>query len=580
MASPDQSGTALFPESKGQRAFCRPSEIVSTASLDEVQPALGYIDAAVSRGMWAAGYIAYEAAPAFDAALVCHRPGPLPLLWFGLYEEINMAPPALAESHEVAEVCHVGAWKALLDQGQYASAVAHIREHIAAGDTYQVNFTFPLEAAFDGDPYAWFRQLCAAQGQGPYGYLNTGRHQILSASPELFFSLRGEALTARPMKGTRPRGCRPAEDARLAEALRLSEKDRAENIMIVDMLRNDMGRISDVGSVDVQSCFDIERYPSVWQMTSTITSHTTASVPDILAALFPCGSVTGAPKVETMKIIRDLETAPRGVYCGALGWWGPNRQVQFNVPIRTVTVDSLEKKAFYAVGSGITWDSSAEDEFEECYDKAAVLSLKQPSFELLESILYDEGFFLLEQHMERLARSVAYFDFELDMPALRQALEDYGASLEPGPTKIRLLFASNGTWRIEHAPAPPSRVIRLGFAGLPVDPGLVFLYHKTTHRETYNAARATRPDCDDVLLWNEQGELTESTMANVVLEIDGRKLTPKEDSGLLGGTYRAFLLQTGEIEEARLTKEDINHASRIYLINSVRQWIDVEWVDA
>lgn len=383
------------------------------------------------------------------------------------------------------------------------------------------------------------------------------------------------------MKGTRPRGRWPEEDRRLAAELAASEKDRAENVMIVDLLRNDMGRIAETGSVAVASLFDVERYETVWQMTSTITARTHVAVPAILAALFPSGSVTGAPKVRTMEIIRGLEPFPRGVYCGTVGWWSPGRRAEFNVAIRTVTVDTETGSAHYHVGGGITWGSSAAGEYEECRVKAALLAVRPPRFDLLESLLFDGQYFLLENHLDRLRDSAEYFGFDLDLDAVRRALLDKAAAFvgQPGRYKVRLRVGRSGAVKVDAEPAAPARRMRIGFAREPVDENDPFLYHKTTHRALYEEAMASRPDCDDVLLWNRRGEITESTRANVVLEIDGKSLTPPVCSGLLAGTMRAHVIAEGQIHEAPLTKADVRRAESVRLINSVRKWIDVKFID-
>lgn len=564
--------TAWFPGTHPPMAFAAPIKVVTAHSPGEVSGVLECIDTWCARGGWAAGFIAYEAASAFDPALQVHPPlHGLPLLWFGLYD----TPSASAPSPRSPSVFPT-AWETGLTEQDYRDAVARIREHIAAGDTYQVNFTFPMTAAFSGDPLAWFRDLYELQRSRTAAYIDTGRFQVLSASPEVFFELEGERLVTRPMKGTRPRGRWPEDDAREAIGLRDSAKECAENVMIVDLLRNDLGRIAQPGSVNVERLYEIERYNTVWQMTSTVTCRTNARVPEILGALFPCGSVTGAPKIITTRIIRDLEPHPRGVYCGAVGWWGPDGCASFNVAIRTVLVDALSGTARYYVGSGVTWDSAADAEFRECLDKAAILQSQNCDFDLLETLLWDNGFFLLDAHIERLAGSAAYFGIAFDGRKARTAL-NRAVGEAALPMRVRLLLNHAGECRAEAQPLPASRTFRLGFASIPIDADDRFLYHKTTRRAAYEKARATRPDCDDVLLWNGRDEITESSIGNVVLEMAGRKLTPPLESGLLPGVMRAHLLERGEIAETRLSKNDVARASAIWLINSVRKWIPVTW---
>ncbi len=571
----DTACDILFVSRKQETRYANPVAVIAAHSIREAQDCIARIEAGVAQGLHAAGFIAYEAAPGFDDVLETRPPGELPLLWFALYEHAAISQPVTMEKQPF----RVGGWTAEVAKGRYLEALAEIRELIAAGDTYQVNYTFPMRATFEGDALSWFRGLCKAQRTDYAAFIDAGRFKILSASPELFFRLDGERLETRPMKGTRPRGRWMEEDLRLAEELRTSEKDRAENVMIVDLLRNDMGRISESGSVRVTSLFEIERYETLWQMTSSITSTTRASMPEILAALFPSGSVTGAPKVRTMQIIRDLESSPRGVYCGAVGWWAPDRRAEFNVAIRTVTVDSETGIARYHVGGGITWGSTPEGEFEECHVKAAVLTQGRPEFELLESLLFDREYFLLEEHIERLASSAEYFGFDIEIETVLAALIERAAAFGSDPLKVRLLVKRDGSFRIESAPATPSVPVRLGFAAEPVDDRNVFLFHKTTHRSVYEHTKASRPDCDDVLLWNQRGEITESTTANVLLNIEGEWLTPPVSSGLLPGAMRAHLLKRSEIRETILTKADLSRAASVALINSVRKWIEVRFVE-
>lgn len=566
-------GDITFVSTSRCRRFRRPVRVYETRDPAEVRSLLGAIDAEVQRGYLAAGYLAYEAASAFDPALKTHPPTELPVLWFGIYPS-----PEEGEAESPDAYYTLDAWDSCVSAEDYRETVARLREWIAAGDTYQVNYTFPLRTAFRGSSLRWFFDLCEAQQADYCTHLNIGRFHLVSASPELFFELDGESLRTKPMKGTAPRGRFSEEDRANANALRASIKDRAENVMIVDLLRNDLGRISRTGSVCVESLFDIERYPTVWQMTSTITSQTAASVPSILAALFPSGSVTGAPKVRTMEIIREVERVPRGVYCGAVGWWGPERQASFNVAIRTAVVDTQGSSATYFVGSGITWDSSAEAEYEECLNKALILRQPDKPFALLESLLFDGAYALLDLHLARLQESADYFGYPFDRGRVMCQLDAAARAYAGSALKVRLLLERAGSCHAESVPAPETRCVRLGLATQAVDSQEVFLFHKTTNRAVYERARASCADCDDVLLWNERGEITESTVANVVLELDGSFITPPRTCGLLAGTFRAHLLATGRVSERVVTIEDLVRCTAIHLINSVRGWIPVEFV--
>lgn len=560
--------------------FSRLVQIVRARTLDEVLPAIREVQQRTAAGFHAAGYISYEAAPAFDPAMQTHGPGALPLVEFGIYRGTNECARA-SSPHAGTTECATGEWTPQITREEYLGAVARIRELIAAGDTYQVNFTFPLRAPFRGDQAAWFQRMRDAQHSEFGAFIRTGDQCILSTSPELFFRLDGHAITCRPMKGTSARGLWPEADRCKAQRLASSAKDRAENVMIVDLIRSDLGRIAECGSVEVKKLFELERYPTVWQMTSTIEARTFASFPEILRALFPSGSVTGAPKIRTMQIIRELERVPRGIYCGAIGWWTPDGRAQFSVAIRTAILDLRTQEAEYFVGSGITYSSDPAAEYDECMQKAKMLSHPNADFELIESLRYDGEFFLLREHMDRVAASAAHFGFPLDVGELQAELQARAQRFSRAThsvLKVRVIVRNDGMFRIEQEPAKTSPMIRLGFAAQPVDRRDPFLYHKTTRRESYERARESRPDCEDVLLWNEEREITESTAANVVLVIGGEHLTPPIESGLLGGTLRTHMLQAGTLREARLMREDIRRASSIYLINSVRKHIPVEWI--
>lgn len=565
--------------------FRQPLTVIQANQLDEVLSGLAQVEAAVQEGLYAAGFLSYEAAPAFDPALRTRPPSSLPLLWFGLYHPAEVAAGWQVAGGRWQEVddadqpptpdYHLGPWQATTGRPAYEQAIAVIKEQIAQGYTYQVNYTIRLRAPFEGNPWGLFVELAQAQQSRYAAYVDTGRFALCSASPELFFDLDGQRLVSRPMKGTAGRGRTLAEDEARRDWLRQSEKNQAENVMIVDMIRNDLGRIARLGSVHVPALFEVEKYPTVWQMTSTVAAETGATLTEILCALFPCASITGAPKVSTMRIIAGLEDEPRGVYAGCIGFVSPGRRAQFNVAIRTVVVDKEEGQAEYGVGGGIVWDSVAEEEYRECQVKARVLTVWRPDFSLLESLQWTpgEGYFLLEAHLKRLADSAAYFDFPLDVGLARQELDRLAAGLV-SEHKVRLLLAGDGTLTAEaqSLSSPPSEPLRLGLAPTPIDPADPFLFHKTTHRAVYEAARAARPECDEVLLWNDQGEVTEATTANVVVELNGALWTPPVECGLLAGVYRGWLLAQGVIREGRVILADLPRCAHVYLINSVRGW--------
>ncbi len=559
---------------------------------DEVADVLEAAESSAQRGLWVGGFVAYEAAPGLDPALEvrAREPGDpmadLPLAWFALFE--GREETLLPEPRDGAPSAPAGGWLPSVDRPAYDAAIAEIHERIAAGDTYQVNHTLRLRSTVAGDERGLYRDLCFSQ-RGAYGaYLNAGRYRVCSASPELFFELDGGRLTTRPMKGTAPRGRWPAEDEAIAGRLVASAKDRAENAMIVDLLRNDLGRVSRPGSVGWGEVFAAERYETVWQLTSTVSSELApgAGLAEVFRALFPSGSVTGAPKVRSMQIIAGLEDSPRGVYCGAVGLLAPPDRgpaARFNVAIRTVTVDGESGLAEYGVGGGITWDSRAGSEYEEAVAKARVLTDRRPGFELLETLLHEPGSGLrrLDRHLERLRGSAVYFGFTFDERAVREALDAEGAAAGDRPARVRLLLDRAG--RITTASMPLAAApepARLEIDEVPVDPGDVLLFHKTSRRERYEAARARHPDADDVLLVNTRGEVTESTIANVAAQLGGRWITPPLDAGLLPGTERAALLDDGTIEEGTLRPDDLRLATELRLMNATRPWRRAALVEA
>lgn len=538
-------------------ALDSPRETRVARRVEEVMPLLEFAEERARAGAYVAVMIAYEAAAAFDSALTTHEPGEFPLAWAGVFANADEREEHAGGSF-LAE-----RWKPGITKTDYDAALGRIRELIAAGDTYQVNYSFPLTSTFSGDAFSWYRELCAAQG-APYSvYLDLERYRVLCLSPELFFTRRGDRVVTRPMKGTKTRGRWLQEDLEHAAWLRSSRKDRAENVMIVDLLRNDLGKVSVPGSVSVSSLFDVERYETVWQMTSTVESmlRPGTSLVQLMSALFPCGSVTGAPKIRTMQIIRELERYPRGVYTGVIGFLRPGGDCIFNVAIRTVVIDAQTNRATFGVGGGVTIDSTAAGEYDECLVKSRFLQTKPVEFELFESMLVEDGrIFLLERHIKRLRNSAAYFGFNFNEEALYETLN----SIPDQKAKLKLILTKDGrltikTSRIIESPEPK----QVSLAPTPVNSTDRFLFHKTTNREYPG----------DVIFWNERNEVTESGIANIVVNIDGQLFTPPVRCGLLPGTFRDQLLEDGSIKERVITVEEFKNAKEIYLINSVRRWM-------
>lgn len=555
--------------------FEGPRDLIEARAAGGVADALRRSDAALASGHWVAGFLAYEAAAAFGLETRPPDPDGPPLLWLGVFPEPTLVPTSVLRAESPAALDR---WSPGLAPGDHAATLSRLHEHIGAGDTYQVNFTFPLTASLDEDPFALFSRLAAAQRPPCAAFVDLGRFAIASASPELFFRQEGGVLTTRPMKGTAPRGPTPEADDQRARGLHASAKDRAENLMIVDMLRNDLGRIAEIGSVAVPSLFEVERYPTLLQMTSTVTARSRAPLSQVLASLFPCASVTGAPKKRTMEIIAAQERTPRGVYTGTVGWASPDGRASFNVAIRTAVADRERGRATYGVGSGIVADSVATEEYEECLLKARIL--EERPFALLETLAFHpgQGFRRRAGHLARLRGSARYFGVPLDEARVEQALEEAEGNAGAA-SRVRLLVYGDGEVAVEVHPLEPpaSGPLRVGLAALPVDPGSVWLHHKTTRREVYEAARASRPDCDDVLLWNTRGEITETTIANVVFDMGWGRVTPPVSSGLLAGVERSELLARGGVQEAVVPVSSLRPGQRLWLANSVRGMLPAEY---
>lgn len=556
--------------------FAGLERVIEALTPNAVMPVLAAVEAAVGQGLHAAGFVAYEAASGIDPTFPEREPvSGLPLVWFGLFRErIEWdARDGGDWGHSSASV--IGERRLSVNADRYAAAVAVIHEAIARGETYQVNYTLRQRFSIAGDPFALYRQLAASQRAPFCAWLDTGDRCILSASPELFFARRGEEIVMRPMKGTAPRAPETAADRTVARRLRDDPKERAENLMIVDLVRNDLGQIAETGSVRVESLFDVECYPTVHQLTSTVAARLRpgTTLRDIFSALFPCGSVTGAPKRRTMEIIAELEPEPRGLYCGAIGFVSPGEDAVFSVAIRTLMVDGVGR-AELGLGSGITWDARIEAEYAECLAKGRFVDMPPQDFRLIEALLCRDGDYpRLERHLARLAASADYLGFRCKLSALRAALDEAGRGLR-GKHKVRLLLARDGTFALDGEPLAKGlgRPLRVALSTTPVDSRDWSRYHKTERRQLLDDARRRQPEADEVLFVNERGELTEGSYHNLVLRLDGKLLTPALTCGLLPGVLRAELLERGIIAEAGLTLADLRRADGLWLINSVRGW--------
>lgn len=566
-----------FPRADGagreRLAFGAPRAVLCAATLGEVRPALRAAQAYAGAGAWVVGFLAYDAAPAFDGAFRVRGGAGIPLAWFGVFDAPATAPDRPPPPPPVV------AWEPDIGRARFDTDVASVRAAIGAGDVYQVNYTLRLQASAPLDALALFEQLRAAQPDGYLAYVDAGRWRLASASPELFFRREGDRITTMPMKGTAARGRWLEDDLAQAQWLAASEKNRAENLMIVDVLRNDLARIAVAGGVRVPRLFAVERHPTVLQMTSTVAAQLRpgTSLDEIFGALFPCASVTGAPKIKAVELIARLENAPRGAYCGAVGLLRPGGDAVFNVAIRSVVVDSQSGAASCGVGGGIVWDSRCDDEYAEALLKSRFLAGTGEAFALIETLRLQDGRFeRLERHIARLSASARYFGRPFDEARCRAVLARVaGDGTQPRRVRVRLDRHGGLEADVDPMPAPPARPARFALARRPVDSASLWLYHKTTRRAVYERAAAEAPEAFDVLLWNERHELTEFTRGNVVLEMDSRALTPARRCGLLDGCLRAELIESGQIEESVLTLDDLARATRVWFVNSLRGRIEV-----
>jgi para-aminobenzoate synthetase/4-amino-4-deoxychorismate lyase len=653
-----ESHTASTSESPSEvfsRLFTAPLRVCVANKPAELPNLFAEIESAVAAGQYAAGYFTYECGNYFEPTATVHpgRPGQ-PLAWLGIYDRcyvfdhrtgafLDGDPPGLASFRAAA--VQEPSTEPLLDatfsltEPQYAERIAAIHEWIRSGDVYQLNFTAPIHVRAQGSPAALYQRLRSRQ-PAPYGaFLHwLPNRRILSFSPELFFRLEADGrkrrIVTRPMKGTAPRGRTTHEDRDLAEWLRDDPKNRAENVMIVDLLRNDLGRLCNYGTVCADELFTIERYPTLWQMTSTVSGELRSEVgfQQIFRALFPCGSITGAPKVRSMQLLAQIEAQPRGVYTGAIGFFSKELSI-FNVAIRTLELDGGRGRM--GVGSGIVIDSDPAKEFRECLLKSEFLT-RPPgsfptSFSLVETLLWRGEYPLIALHLDRLEDSADYFGFPCNRAATKAVLLDHadlltrypreaGANLLPpqggtsaqlpnapsfphlfaegvgvrepqsigNPRKVRLLLDPDGELHIESEILPVSidaKPLRIRIAPQRTDPQNAMLFHKTTHRPLYAEAfkAATQAGFDDALFLNLRAEVTEGAIHNIFVEKDGRLFTPPIECGLLAGVHRRHILETQpNAEERILHPEDLRQADAVYLSNAVRglRRATIAWEDA
>jgi para-aminobenzoate synthetase/4-amino-4-deoxychorismate lyase len=567
--------------------FCNPQEIVTFTPGEDLGSFWLRLEEKLDRGYWLAGFFSYEFGYLLETRLgelLLKREIDFPLVWLGTFHQ----PLCFRAGRNPFEAFSPGKYrifniKANIGFREYCRRIDRIRELIAEGQTYQVNFTFKYKFKFCGDYISFYRDLRSVQPTAYSALLDTGDIQILSLSPELFFRMEVDEIKVEPMKGTASRGFDLEQDKQRGIWLRNDSKNRAENVMIVDLLRNDLGRISRTGSVKVKELFRVRPLRTVWQMTSVITSklQSNRSYFDIFQALFPSGSVTGAPKIRTMEIISELEREPRKVYTGAIGYISPQRRACFNVAIRTIEIRGQE--AEFGVGGGIVYDSSPREEYREATIKSYFWIKKIRPFKLLESILWNasRGYYLLELHLKRLARSAEYFQVVLDLERIKSELQKLEEKLpSEGDFKVRLEVDLDGSFSISWEQLPKVKPpLRVKLSSVRIDPQDIFLYHKTSRRKVYERElkKARREGFFEVIFQNKFGELTEGSFSNLFLNIGGQLYTPPVSSGLLPGVFREHLIRSSKVKQRVLHFQDLKTASAIYVGNSVRGLLEVNF---
>ena len=556
--------------------FSQPIKELKTREVTEVREILQEVEDWQKKGFYAVGYVSYEAAPAFEEKLQVHKAPLLGeyLIYFTIHDRADEAPFPLAYD----EVDMPAQWQSLTTEQEYEKAIGTIHHHIRQGDTYQVNYTVQLGAELNPqDSWAIYNRLVVEQNAAYNAYVEHDHQAVLSISPELFFEEHRGELTTRPMKGTTNRGLTVAADLEQADWLRQDPKNRAENMMIVDLLRNDMNRISEIGSERVEQLCQVEQYSTVWQMTSTIKSQLRPEIGlgEIFDALFPCGSITGAPKISTMAIIKATEKADRGVYCGTVGICLPDQRRIFNVAIRTIQLEG--KKAIYGVGGGITWDSTWKSEYIETQQKSAVLYRKNPRFDLISTGKVTDGKLTLQdQHLQRLTEAAGYFAYPFDQDKLKQELEETCTQLDKGQDyRLRIALKKDGSIELETTPLLPltDTFRKAKLVKQTANLAQPFTYFKTSHRPHLTLEQ------QEQIYYNAQGQLLETSIGNLLLELDGKLYTPPAELGLLKGIYRQQLLDKGRATEKILTLADLDHAEKIYACNAVRGLYELEIED-
>lgn len=581
MPGSDPAPVARFDDLQAGHSFALRDQVVAR-SVSEISDVVSLLDSAEEHaraGLWVAVVVTYEAGAAFDDVFPRRPLAPgLPLAWMAAFRSREQVPPLTpATSPTVVDVRRRGGseW--------FMRGVTTCRDLIAQGLTYQINLTDRFDGLLIGTPFDLYRAMATAQGGAFNAYVDLGDHVVVSASPELFLHLDGDLVTARPMKGTARRAARADDDERVGRDLVESVKDQAENVMIVDLMRNDLSRLARPGGVSVPALFAPERYETVWQLTSTVQAEirSSVSIVDVLRATFPCGSVTGAPKVAAMRFIDQIEPWPRGVYCGAIGVIEPNGAsvrrrpaATFNVAIRTAVIDKSSGVVEFGAGGGVTWGSQPDLEDAELESKAVVLTTCRPEFRLLETLCVQESRARnLDAHIRRMASSAGYFGFECDLDEARRACVSAAARTSGADVhRMRVLLSYAGQVEIELDGLEPvsAAPVRLALAPFSVRSDDVFCCHKTTNRSVYERLAVEHPDADDVLLGNEHGEITETCRANLLFRVRDRWFTPPLSSGGLAGVARQCSIDRGDVSERVLLLDELGDIDEFAVVSSLR----------
>ena len=567
--------------------FHEPLDILVAHTTEQVKPLLEKVDAYSKQGLWCVGYMRYEAAPAFDSAFKVHerRNPQSPLAYFGVFKTPSSVDLAQHLLH--TNSTHQVKWSDIIAKPNFDSAMVQIHQAIAAGDFYQVNYTSNMHGEMSGDSASLFKAMQQAQPNAYAAFIQNEYEEVLSVSPELFFELQQGHILVRPMKGTAARGIDTADDEIKKSQLRQSAKEQAENVMIVDLIRNDVSRIAKTHTVKVNQLFNIQTLPTLFQMVSDVEADLQDHVglSDVMQALFPCGSITGAPKVMAMKMIKQIEPEERGVYCGTVGVVRPGGDATFNVAIRTVTLQKttnpMKQKALCGIGSGITFDASIAGEWQEWRHKKAFLERSSQNFSLLETMRFYKGqLHQVQHHLDRMALAAQHFGFVFNRFEIEQQLQEQSLTWGQGAQRIRLLLEKNGQIKLEHFDLSASpEVAQVQWAATAFEMAdSEFVRFKTTHRAHYDFYSPTNPAIFDTLLYNHHGEITEFTRGNIALFLDGVWYTPPLSCGLLNGIERQVLLDKGLLKERKLYRKDLEQAQGMAFMNSLRGWLMAQLV--